>query len=47
MNLPAVVKSKTDRINPAYKYAVGVVIAANHLGIVLLNMQYEIEKQSG
>ena len=28
----------------AYKYAVGVVITANHLGIVLLNMQYEIEK---
>ena len=37
-------KAKRIGINPAYKYAVGVVITANHLGIVLLNMQYEIEK---
>ncbi len=39
-------KAKRIGINPAYKYAVGVVITANHLGIVLLNMQYEIEKNS-
>ena len=38
-------KAKRIGINPAYKYAVGVVITANHLGIVLLNMQYEIEKK--
>ena len=37
-------KAKRIGINPAYKYAVGVVITANHLGIILLNMQYEIEK---
>ena len=39
-------KAKRIGINPAYKYAVGVVITANHLGIVLLNMQYEIEKNN-
>ena len=37
-------KAKRIGINPAYRYSVGVVITANHLGIVLLNMQYEIEK---
>ena len=37
-------KAKRIGINPAYKYAVGAVITANHLEIVLLNMQYEIEK---
>ena len=42
--VPAGRKAKRIGINPAYKYAVGVVITANHLGIVLLNMQYEIEK---
>lgn len=37
-------KAKRIGINPSYRYSVGVVITANHLGIVLLNMQYEIEK---
>lgn len=37
-------KAKRIGMNPEYRYAVGVVITANHLGIVLLNMQYEIEK---
>ena len=47
MNLPAGVKQSRIGIKSGYiKYAVGVVITANHLGIVLLNMQYEIEKNS-
>lgn len=37
-------KAKRISINPSYRYAVGVVITANHLGIVLLNMRYETEK---
>ena len=37
-------KAKSIGINPGYRYAVGVVITENHLGLVLVNMRYEIEK---
>lgn len=37
-------KAKRISINPSYRYAVGVVITANHVGMVLVNLKYEIEK---
>ena len=37
-------KAKSIAINPGYRYAVGLVITANHLGLVLVNMRNEIEK---
>ena len=37
-------KAKKISINPAYRYAVGIRITAKHIGFVLVNMKYEIEK---
>lgn len=37
-------KAKRISINPAYRYAVGIMITANHVGFVLVNLKYEIEK---
>lgn len=37
-------KAKRLSINPAYRYAMGIVITANHVGMVLVNLKYEIEK---
>lgn len=37
-------KAKSIGINPHYCHAVGVVISANHLEMVLVNLGYEIEK---
>lgn len=37
-------KAKRISINPAYRYAVGIRITANHVGFVLVNLKYEIEK---
>ena len=34
----------TSGINPSYRYAMGIVITANHLGMVLVNLKYEIVK---
>ena len=31
-------------MNPAYRYAVGIGITAKHVGFVLVNLRYEIEK---
>ena len=35
-------KAKSIGINPSYRYSVGIVITANHVGIVLVNLKYEI-----
>ena len=35
-------KAKSIGINPSYRYAMGIVITANHLGMVLVNLKYEI-----
>lgn len=37
-------KAKSIGINASYRYAMGVVITANHVGMVLVNLKYEIEK---
>lgn len=37
-------KAKRISINPSYRYAVGIMITANHVGLVLVNLRYEIEK---
>lgn len=37
-------KAKSIGINPSYRYSVGIVITANHVGIVLVNLKYEIMK---
>lgn len=37
-------KAKKISINPAYRYAVGIRITDNHVGFVLVNLRYEIEK---
>lgn len=37
-------KAKSIGINPSYRYSVGIVITANHVGIVLVNLKYEIVK---
>lgn len=38
-------KAKRIGINPGYRYALGIMITANHVGMALVNMGYEIEKQ--
>lgn len=38
-------KAKSLGINPSYRYAAGIDITANHVGIVLVNLGYEIEKR--
>ncbi|MBU5479129.1 ROK family transcriptional regulator [Eubacterium sp. MSJ-13] len=38
-------KAKGMSINPVYRYAVGLMITANHLVIALVNMRYEVEKE--
>ena len=37
-------KAKSIGINPSYRYSVGIVITANHVGMVLINLKYEIVK---
>ena len=37
-------KAKSIGINPSYRYSVGIVITANPVGIVLVNLKYEIVK---
>lgn len=37
-------KAKSIGINPSYRYSVGIMITANHVGIVLVNLKYEIVK---
>ena len=37
-------KAKRISINPSYCYAVGIRITAKHVGFVLVNLNYEIEK---
>lgn len=37
-------KAKSIGINASYQYAMGIVITANHVGMVLVNLKYEIEK---
>lgn len=37
-------KAKRLSINPTYRYAVGIRITAGHVGFVLVNLKYEIEK---
>ena len=37
-------KAKRISMNPAYRYAVGIGITAKHVGFVLVNLRYEIEK---
>ena len=37
-------KAKKISINPAYRYAVGIRITAKHVGFVLVNLKYEVEK---
>lgn len=37
-------KAKRIGVNPEYRYAMGIVITANHVGMVLVNFKYEIEK---
>lgn len=37
-------KAKRISINPSYRYAVGIRITARHVGFVLVNLKYEIEK---
>lgn len=38
-------KAKSIEINPMYRCAMGIVITANHVGMVLVNLKYEIEKE--
>ena len=37
-------KAKSIGINPKCRYAMGMAITANHVGMVLVNLRYEIEK---
>lgn len=37
-------KAKRISINPSYRYAVGIMITANHVGLALVNLKYEVEK---
>lgn len=37
-------KAKRLSINPSYRYALGLTVTANHLGMTLINFKYEIEK---
>lgn len=37
-------KAKSIGINPGYRYAMGIRITANHVGMTLVNMRSEIEK---
>lgn len=37
-------KAKRIRVNPSYRYAVGLMITANHVGLALVNFKYEAEK---
>lgn len=37
-------KAKSIGINPSYRYSGGIVITANHVGMVLVNLKYEIVK---
>ena len=37
-------KAKSIGINPSYRYAMGIVITANHVGMVLVNLKSEIVK---
>ncbi len=37
-------KAKRISMNPTYRYAVGIGITAKHVGFVLVNLRYEIEK---
>lgn len=37
-------KAKSLEINPSHRYAMGIVITANHVGMVLVNLKCEIEK---
>lgn len=37
-------KAKSIGINPSYRYALGIRITANHVGMTLVNMRAEIEK---
>lgn len=37
-------KAKSIGINASYRYAMGIVITANHVGMVLVNLKYEIVK---
>lgn len=37
-------KAKSIGINPGYRYAMGICITANHVGMTLVNMRSEIEK---
>lgn len=37
-------KAKSIGINPSYRYAMGIVITANHVGMVLVNLKHEIVK---
>lgn len=37
-------KAKSIEINPSYHCAMGIVITANHIGMVFVNMKYEIVK---
>ena len=37
-------KAKSIGINPSYRYAAGIMITANHVGMVLVNMRSKVEK---
>lgn len=37
-------KAKRLSMNPSYRYAVGIMITANHVGMSLINLKCEIEK---
>lgn len=37
-------KAKQLSINPSYRCALGITITANHVGFVLVNLNYEVEK---
>jgi predicted NBD/HSP70 family sugar kinase len=37
-------KAKTLEVNPSYHYAMGIMITANHVGMVLVNLRCEIER---
>lgn len=39
-------KAKSIEINPMYRCAMGIVITANHVGMVLVNLKYEIKKRN-
>lgn len=37
-------KAKSLEVNPSHRYAMGIVITANHVGMVLVNLKCEIEQ---